>query len=57
MKDSLWGKEKRCSKWMGGGGGEYSTGQDEDQDSLLVKRRNDNHSPGIGVSAPEPVLY
>ena len=21
-------------------------GQDQDQDSLLVKRRNDNHSPG-----------
>ena len=24
----------------------YSCGQDQDQDSLLVKRRNDNHSPG-----------
>ena len=23
-----------------------SHGQDQDQDSLLVKRRNDNHSPG-----------
>ena len=21
--------------------------QDQDQDSLLVKRRNDNHSPGL----------
>ena len=24
----------------------HSGGQDQDQDSLLVKRRNDNHSPG-----------
>ena len=26
--------------------GKFTTGQDQDQDSLLVKRRNDNHSPG-----------
>ena len=28
-----------------------SFGQDQDQDSLLVKRRNDNHSPGQKISA------
>ena len=26
-----------------------NTGQDQDQDSLLVKRRNDNHSPVYSV--------
>ena len=26
--------------------GGYDQDQDQDQDSLLVKRRNDNHSPG-----------
>ena len=26
--------------------GELTKDQDQDQDSLLVKRRNDNHSPG-----------
>ena len=30
---------------------------DQDQDSLLVKRRNDNHSPGVSVSYLENVSY
>ena len=29
-----------------GGNFEWLVYQDQDQDSLLVKRRNDNHSPG-----------
>ena len=40
---------RKCGKKFtvgGGGGGWGGGGQDQDQDSLLVKRRNDNHSPG-----------
>ena len=28
--------------------------QDQDQDSLLVKRRNDNHSPGHVIRELDP---
>ena len=40
--------------------GESSVLQDQDQDSLLVKRRNDNHSPGPVITELVPsshVLY
>ena len=28
---------------------QFDQDQDQDQDSLLVKRRNDNHSPGLVI--------
>ena len=37
--------------------GGYERKKDQDQDSLLVKRRNDNHSPGVPLERIDKMQY
>ena len=47
------GQNKVRQKWQN----LDNTIQDQDQDSLLVKRRNDNHSPGPVIRELVPSSY